>query len=236
MRGPACDVCLEGISLHISDVRQSLSLLHWRGKAEITLHGMGAVLSGSSSWPQEIFGSMHRPVCTSPCSGMAMAMAKKARPKLFWLCTTRITRTILLGCIWILDFHFKIVLVLHQCHLIPSKWSTANVSPVFKKGKTCLPGNNCPISLTCVPCKLMEHIICHHIQDHLDNHKILSPFQHGFRAKYYCETQLVTTLHDLFRTRDFGVELYVTILDFSRAFDKVPHRRLLNKLQHYVWH
>ena len=120
-----------------------------------------------------------------------------------------------------------------QTGQIPSKWSTANVSPVFKKGQTCLPGNYRPISLTCVPCKLMEHIICHHIRDHLDKHGILSPFQHGFRAKYSCETQLVTTLHDLLRTRDLGVQLDVAILDFSKAFDKVPHRRLLNKLQLY---
>ena len=120
-----------------------------------------------------------------------------------------------------------------QTGQIPSKWSTANVLRVFKKGQTCLPGNYRPISLTCVPCKLMEHIICHHIRDHLDKHGILSPFQHGFRARYSCETQLVTTLHDLLRTRDLGVQLDVAILDFSKAFDKVPHRRLLNKLKLY---
>ena len=61
---------------------------------------------------------------------------------------------------------------------------------------------------------------------------LLSPFQHGFRAKYSCETQLVT-LHELFRTRDLGVQVDVAILDFSKAFYKVFHLCLLNKLQLY---
>ena len=79
----------------------------------------------------------------------------------------------------------------------------------------------------------MQHIICHHIWDHLNKQGILSPFQHGFRANYSCKTQLVTTLHNLFRTRDLGVQMDVAILDFRKAFDKVPHRRLLNTLQLY---
>ena len=57
--------------------------------------------------------------------------------------------------------------------------------------------------------------------------------QHGFRARFSCETQLLTTLHDLFKIRDWGVQLDLAILDFSKAFDKVLHRRLMTKLRHY---
>ena len=116
---------------------------------------------------------------------------------------------------------------------LPKQWLHANVTPVFKKGTTCLAENYRPVSLTCVACKIMEHIICTHVRGHLDRHGILSRVQHGFRSMYSCETQLVTTLQDLFTIRDKGIQVDITILDFSKAFDKVPHKRLIHKLHHY---
>jgi hypothetical protein len=72
--------------------------------------------------------------------------------------------------------------------MLPTVWLKAYVAPIFKKGSTCQPENYRPVSLTCVVCKLLEHIICSHIRAHLDQHSILSPLQHGFRAKFSCET------------------------------------------------
>ena len=57
--------------------------------------------------------------------------------------------------------------------------------------------NHHPVSLTCITCKLFEHIICKHIWAHLEDHKILTDLQHGFRSGISCETQLVTTFQDL---------------------------------------
>ena len=68
---------------------------------------------------------------------------------------------------------------------------------------------------------------------HVDKHSILSDCQHGFRARRSCETQLVTLQHDLASTLDKGVQTDMVVLDFSKAFDRVPHRRLLRKLHHY---
>ena len=116
---------------------------------------------------------------------------------------------------------------------LPSAWKTAFVSPIFKKGATCQAENYRPVSLTCVTCKMLEHIICHHVRSHLDRHGILSPLQHGFRSGHSCETQLLTTMYDLLSIRDSGSQTDVIVLDFSKAFDKVPHRRLLNKLRLY---
>ena len=78
--------------------------------------------------------------------------------------------------------------------MLPSDWKTANIAPVFKKGNTNRAENYDPISLTCVCCKLLEHIVCHSIRDHLDNHNILSVFQHGFRAGHSCDSQLLSTV------------------------------------------
>ena len=80
---------------------------------------------------------------------------------------------------------------------IPGDSTLAFVSPIFKKGNRNLPVNYRPVSLTSVPCKIMEHIICSHVRDHLDKHSVLTSLQHGFREAHSCETQLHTTLQDL---------------------------------------
>ena len=66
---------------------------------------------------------------------------------------------------------------------VPYDWRTANITALFKKGDRSKPVNYRPISLTSVPCKIMEHIIFKHIMEHLETHNILADFQHGFREK-----------------------------------------------------
>ena len=57
---------------------------------------------------------------------------------------------------------------------IPKEWSLANIYPLYKKGDRALTCNYCPVSLSCVPCKLLEHVVCSNIIAHLDNYKLLS--------------------------------------------------------------
>ena len=68
---------------------------------------------------------------------------------------------------------------------------------------------------------------------HLDKHKILTYRQHGFRTHHSCETQLIQTVHDIAQSLDRRTPLDMIIMDFSKAFDTVPHKRLLHKLRNF---
>ena len=117
---------------------------------------------------------------------------------------------------------------------LPTEWTQANVAPIFKKGGKLQAVNYRPVSLTCITCKLFEHILCKHILAHLEDHKILTDLQHGFRSGRSCETQLVTTFQDLAQMHNKkGSQIDIAVLDFSKAFDMVPHDGLLCKLKHY---
>ena len=67
---------------------------------------------------------------------------------------------------------------------------------------------------------------------HFSKNKILTFVQHGFRSKYSCETQLSITTDEFIQNFEGKTQTDV-VLDFSKAFDVVPHQRFLHKLDHY---
>ena len=120
-----------------------------------------------------------------------------------------------------------------QTGCVLEDWKQANVSAVFKKGQQYDPANYRPVSLTCLCCKMLEHIITSSIMKHVDHHQILSDCQHGFQARRSCETQLVTLINDLSSSLIRGDQTDMVILNFSNAFNQVPHKLLLQKLHYY---
>ena len=111
------------------------------------------------------------------------------------------------------------------------------MAPVFKKGEKYDAANYRPVSLTCICCKTLQHIKVSNINEHLAFESILADCQHGFRSQRSCETQLVQFYHDLVNNLDRALnrdqkQTDVIIMDFAKAFDKVPHRRLLYKLEY----
>ena len=113
---------------------------------------------------------------------------------------------------------------------VPKDWKNAYVTPVYKKGPKSKPENYRPISLTCICCKVLEHIITSNIMTHLDKNNLLYHNQHGFRSRVSCETQLIQFTQDLYDTLNDKGQADVIVMDFSKAFDKVDHQRLLLKL------
>ncbi|KAI8515244.1 hypothetical protein Bbelb_078350 [Branchiostoma belcheri] len=117
--------------------------------------------------------------------------------------------------------------------IVPQDWRTANVTPVYKKGERYRPENYRPISLTSIPCKIMEHIVTSTIMSFAEENNIICENQHGFRRRHSCESQLLGLVDDLSNDLEQGKQTDALIMDFSKAFDKVCHSLLIHKLKHY---
>ena len=110
----------------------------------------------------------------------------------------------------------------------PKDWKTANITPIHKKGPQDIANNYRPISLTSIPCKLLEHVVLRNLNTKIN--AILHQRQHGFRRGLSCETQLCSTLNDIMSAIEDKNTVHALVLDFSKAFDKVPHSLLIEKL------
>jgi hypothetical protein len=92
---------------------------------------------------------------------------------------------------------------------------------------------NRPVLFTSVCSKILEHIVHSQIINHMDDYRLLTDSQHGFRKHLSMEVQLIEPINDLAQRLDVGEQVDCILLDFSMSFDKIPHNRLLMKLHHY---
>ncbi len=115
--------------------------------------------------------------------------------------------------------------------VVPEEWRTANVTPIYKKGPKGDPGNYRPVSLTSVPGKLLERIIKEQIMEFLYARNLIKSSQHGFVKGKSCTTNRLEFMERVTREVDRGKAVDVIYLDFSKAFDKVPHKKLIEKFR-----
>ena len=115
--------------------------------------------------------------------------------------------------------------------VVPLEWKEANIIPLFKKGSRSKSENYRPVSLTSVVCKLLERLIKDHLVDFLVKNNLINPSQHGFLKARSCLTNILCFLEDVTKWVDEGSPVDIIYLDFKKAFDKVPHQRLLLKLK-----
>lgn len=119
---------------------------------------------------------------------------------------------------------------------VPSCWKQSLITPLFKSGSRCVSSNYRPVSITSVPCKVMERIVVDHISAFLDVNLILSPHQFGFRAGHSTEDQLLLFYGEVARRVDSGGCVDVVFMDFSKAFDLISHRVLIQKVRSLMFH
>lgn len=113
---------------------------------------------------------------------------------------------------------------------VPEDWRTANVCPIYKKGHRNSAQNYRPVSLTSQICKMFERIIRDEVVNHLESNCLIKDDQHGFCTGRSCLTNLLVFLDHVSNFLDNGHCVDTIYLDFAKAFDKVPHQRLLQKI------
>jgi len=117
---------------------------------------------------------------------------------------------------------------------LPHRWKEATITAVYKnKGNKQHADNYRPISLTSIACKMMETIIREPLLQYLNANALLSNKQFGFRNGRSTILQLLHVVDRWTKVLDNGGMTDVVYFDFQKAFDTVPHERLIEKLREY---
>jgi len=114
---------------------------------------------------------------------------------------------------------------------VPRDWKDANVIPIFKGGTKSSATNYRPISLTSQLCKVFEAIVRDQVVKYLEDNRLIRDSQHGFRKGSSTLTNLLLFLDKVLNCVDEVLSVDIVFLDLAKAFDKVPHRRLLGKMR-----
>ncbi|KAA3676029.1 uncharacterized protein DEA37_0011181 [Paragonimus westermani] len=120
-----------------------------------------------------------------------------------------------------------------QTSILPSAWKEAMVTPIFKVGDRHSPASYRPISLTSIPCKIMERLLKRAILNHFLSNNLFSSTQHGFLPNRSCITNMLIFMDSLTEAKDNGLISDAIFFDFAKAFDRVPHGPLKHKLEAY---
>ena len=117
--------------------------------------------------------------------------------------------------------------------IIPKQWKLARVSAIHKKGSKKMASNYRPVSITSIVCRTMEKILRDNMASFLVENNLLSNYQFGFIKGRSTTLQLLNVLNDWTQTIESKNFTDCIYMDYQKAFDKVPHNRLISKLKAY---
>ena len=106
--------------------------------------------------------------------------------------------------------------------------------PIYKgKGKRSECSNYRPISLTSSVSKVMETFICQHLVNYCDTNNLISDVQHGFRSKLSTQSNMLEMCNLMVNNIECGNNAELITIDLCKAFDSIPHNKLIHKLSKY---
>ena len=117
--------------------------------------------------------------------------------------------------------------------IYPTEWKTARVTPVFKKGVKSDLNNYRPISVIPVVSKVFEKIVYDQLYQYLNDNKLLSSCQSGFRSLHSTLTALLEATNSWSVNIDNGFLNGVVFIDLKKAFDTIDHEIILRKLSYF---
>ena len=114
--------------------------------------------------------------------------------------------------------------------VLPDSWTTSVIVPIYKKCSRFVPLNYQPVSLTSVPCKIMERTLARYLWDYIEEFDLIDGNQFGFRYQHSTTDQLLSTYNYITNAIDRGRIVDLVFFDYSKAFDVVSQQVLLRKL------
>ena len=118
-----------------------------------------------------------------------------------------------------------------QKGIVPNKLKESIITPLHKGGNKSLASNYRPVALTSHLIKIFEKILRKHIVKHMNDNHLFNSNQHGFRSGRSCLSQLLEQFDIILNILDDDANVDVVYLDFSKAFDKVDHAIVLQKIR-----
>jgi hypothetical protein len=212
-------------NVYVTDFLQKATIFNDYFAEQCTIHDNGSalpaiklrttsVLSNININPDEIVGiilkqKLHK---AHGCDKISMAMLK--------LCPAEVS--------------IPLSLIFQRCintGKFPDSWKLANVQPIHKKNDRQIKTNYRPISLLPLCGKILEKIIFDQVYAFLDQNRLISTLQSGFRPGDSCIYQLISITSDIYKNFEKQDETRAVFLDISKAFDKVWHEGLIHKLK-----
>ena len=123
-----------------------------------------------------------------------------------------------------------IINISFELNTFPERWKFAEIKPIPKILFPLKESDFRPISLLCTLSKIIGKLACKQMCAYLNLHSLMDPYQSAYKPNHSCTSALLSISEDVLESFDDSEATLLVLLDFSKAFDTVNHRLLLEKL------